>query len=52
MLLGQMQMYAACSDPEIRDATRAGFAALFRYVEEVTGAETLGSATSSPWGCS
>ena len=40
MLLGQMQMYAACSDPEIRDATRAGFAALFRYVEEVTGAET------------
>ncbi|MGH3028904.1 MAG: TetR/AcrR family transcriptional regulator, partial [Gaiellaceae bacterium] len=41
MLLGQMQMYAACSDPEIRDATRAGFAALFRYVEEVTGAETL-----------
>ena len=41
MLLGQMQMYAACSDPEIRDATRAGFAALFRYVEEVTGADTL-----------
>ena len=40
-LLSQMQMYAACSDPEIRDATRAGFAALFRYVEEVTGAETL-----------
>lgn len=40
MLLGQMQMYAACSDPEIRDATRAGFAGLFRYVEEVTGADT------------
>lgn len=37
MLLGQMQMYAACSDPEIRDATRAGFAELFRYVEDVTG---------------
>ena len=37
MLLGQMQMYAACSDPEIRDATRAGFAQLFRYVEDVTG---------------
>jgi AcrR family transcriptional regulator len=40
MLLGQMQMYAACSDPEIRDATRAGFAGLFRYVEQVTGAST------------
>jgi AcrR family transcriptional regulator len=41
MLLGQMQTYAACSDPEIRDATRAGFAALFRYVEQATGASTL-----------
>jgi AcrR family transcriptional regulator len=38
LLLGQMQMYAACSDPDIRDATRAGFAELFRYVEQVTGA--------------
>ena len=37
MLLGQLQMYAACSDPEIRDVTRAGFAELFRYVEQVTG---------------
>jgi len=41
MLLGQMQMYAACSDPEIRDATRAGFAELFRYVEQVSGKSTL-----------
>lgn len=41
LLLGQMQVYAACSDPEIRDATRAGFAELFRYVEDVTGAGTL-----------
>ena len=40
LLLGQMQMYAACSDPEVRDATRAGFAQLFRYVESVTGAPT------------
>jgi AcrR family transcriptional regulator len=38
MLLLQMQMYAACSDPEIRDMTRAGFAGLFRYVEQVSGA--------------
>jgi AcrR family transcriptional regulator len=41
LLLGQLQMYAACSDPEIRDATRAGFAELFRYVEDVTGLSTL-----------
>ena len=41
MLLGQMQTYAACSDPEIRDATRAGFARLFRYVEQTTGASTV-----------
>jgi AcrR family transcriptional regulator len=40
-LLGQLQMYAACSDPEIRDATRAGFAELFRYVEQVSGKSTL-----------
>ena len=36
MLLGQMQMYAACSDPQIRDATRHGFAELFRFVEQAT----------------
>ena len=41
LLLGQMQTYAACSDPEIRDATRAGFADLFRFVEQGTGADTL-----------
>jgi AcrR family transcriptional regulator len=40
-LLGQLQMYAACSDPEIRDATRAGFAELFRYVEQASGKSTL-----------
>jgi AcrR family transcriptional regulator len=41
LLLHQMQMYAACSDPEVRDEARAGFAAIFRYVESVTGASTL-----------
>ena len=40
MLLGQMQMYAACSDPDIRDATRHGFAELFRFVEQATGLGT------------
>jgi AcrR family transcriptional regulator len=41
MLLGQLQMYAACHDPEVRDAARAGFAELFRYVESVTGGSTI-----------
>jgi AcrR family transcriptional regulator len=41
LLLGQMQMYAACSDADVRDAARAGFAELFLYVESVTGARTL-----------
>jgi AcrR family transcriptional regulator len=41
LLLGQMQMYAACSDPDVRDQARAGFAELFRYVESVTGASTV-----------
>jgi AcrR family transcriptional regulator len=40
LLLGQMQTYAACSDPEIRDATRHGFAELFRFVEQATGLST------------
>ena len=40
MLLLQMQMYAACSDPDIRDMTRVGFAGLFGYVEQVSGAGT------------
>jgi AcrR family transcriptional regulator len=40
MLLGQMQMYAACSDPEICAATRAGFAGLVRFVERATGLST------------
>jgi AcrR family transcriptional regulator len=40
MLLGQMQMYAACSDPEICAATRAGFAELFRFVEHAAGLST------------
>ncbi|HEY7560866.1 MAG TPA: helix-turn-helix domain-containing protein [Gaiellaceae bacterium] len=40
LLLGQLQTYAACSDPEIRDATRHGFAELFRFVEQATGLST------------
>jgi AcrR family transcriptional regulator len=37
LLLLQMQAYAACEDPEIRDATRAGFKKLWELVERLTG---------------
>ena len=37
LLLLQMQIYAACSDPEIRDATRAVYKKLWEMVERITG---------------
>lgn len=37
LLLLQMQAYAACEDPEIRDATRTGFRKLWEQVERITG---------------
>src|ERR1700685_2486118 len=37
LLLLQMQAYAACDDPEIRVATRAGFKKLWELVERLTG---------------
>jgi AcrR family transcriptional regulator len=37
MLLLQMQAYAACDDPEIRDAARAGYKSLWEIVERETG---------------
>ena len=33
----QMQCYAACHDPEVRDVTRAGFKALWELSERLTG---------------
>ena len=45
-LQGQMQAYAACDDPEIRDVVRAGFGDLATYVERVSGAD---AATVSQW---
>ena len=33
----QMQCYAACHDPEVGDATRAGFKGLWKLVERLTG---------------
>jgi AcrR family transcriptional regulator len=37
LLLLQMQAYAACDDPDIRTATRAGFKKLWELVERLTG---------------
>ncbi len=37
LLLLQMQAYAACDDPEIRTATRAGFKKLWELIERLTG---------------
>jgi AcrR family transcriptional regulator len=37
LLLLQMQAYAACDDPDIRVATRAGFKRLWELVERLTG---------------
>jgi len=37
LLLMQMQAYAACDDPEVRAATRAGYKQLWELVERLTG---------------
>jgi AcrR family transcriptional regulator len=37
-LLAQMQAYAACDDPGIREVVRAGYGDLVAYVERVSGA--------------
>jgi len=37
LLLLQMQAYAACEDPDIRAATRAGYKRLWTLVERVSG---------------
>jgi hypothetical protein len=39
LLLMQMQLYAACSDPEIRDVARAGFDRLRAEVAALSGAQ-------------
>jgi len=36
-LLGQMQAYAACEDPDVRAVVRAGYGDLVSYVERVSG---------------
>ena len=38
-LLAQMAGYAACDDPDVRDAMRAGYGKLHLFVETVSGAD-------------
>lgn len=38
VLLAQMQLYAACSDPEIREVAREGFVRLREAIAELSGA--------------
>jgi AcrR family transcriptional regulator len=37
-LMGQLQMYAACHDPVVREFARDGFRTLYQLVERVSGA--------------
>jgi AcrR family transcriptional regulator len=41
MLMGQLQTYAACEDPEVRDVVRAGYKQLVDFVREATGASNV-----------
>jgi AcrR family transcriptional regulator len=36
-LLAQMQAYASCDDPDVREVVRRGFRDLFLFVEDVSG---------------
>ena len=36
MLMGQMQAYAACDDPEVQELVREEYAAIYRFVESVS----------------
>ncbi len=38
-LLAQMEAYAACDDPDVRDAMRAGYGKLHLFVETVSGVD-------------
>ena len=44
-LRAQMQAYAACDDPEIRETVRQGYGDLVAYVERVSGLEPRAVAT-------
>ena len=52
-LRAQMQAYAACDDPEIREVVRDGFGDIVAYVERVSGpAAGGGHALLRARGCS
>src|SRR3954451_12149579 len=38
LLMLQLQAYAACSDPDVREAVREGWATMYRRVRDVSGA--------------
>jgi len=39
-LRGQMQTYAACDDPDVREAAQKGFGGLVNFVEQASGVDT------------
>jgi AcrR family transcriptional regulator len=41
LLLMQLQGYAACGDPEVREVVRRGYAQLYELVRELSGADPL-----------
>ncbi len=50
-LHAQMQAYAACGDPEIREVVRKGYGEMVEYVERASGCPRTASPTSSRRGC-
>jgi AcrR family transcriptional regulator len=44
-LLAQMEGYAACDDPDVRDAMRTGYGKLHLFVETVSGLDEVAVAT-------
>src|SRR6476620_1371069 len=51
-LLVQLQAYAACADPDVRDVVRVEFSALHQRVRELSGRAPRSSTISSRMGCS
>ena len=41
LLLLQLQGFAACGDPEVRDAVRSGFGRMWEMVDEITGLDPV-----------
>jgi hypothetical protein len=43
VVLFQLQSYAACADPDIREHVRAGFGRMVRLVQELSGVDDAGA---------